>query len=248
MNGILQSITHSKPDEKFLAVLIDPDKFDSESTEEFLMRIPMETTHIFIGGSIVANGMTQKVVTAVKKFSRLPVIIFPGNVSQISPMADGLLFLSLISGNNPEFLIGQQVKAVPILRNMSIEIIPTGYILINGGNGSDVEKITQTSPICRDHVQLIIDTAVAGQYLGKKLIYLEAGSGARYPVSPEVISAVKQAIEIPLVVGGGINTHKKLKAVYNAGADMAVIGNALEAGDVLPEVLRADHWEKPAEL
>lgn len=213
---------------KLLAILIDPDKFDSTQTESFLKKIPSETTHIFVGGSTVTNGDTERVVVKLKEETKLPIFLFPGSYSQISPKADALLFLSLLSGRNAEYLIGQQVKSISRLKNSPLEIIPTGYILIDGGNTSSVSKVTQTVPMSQNDVQSIVNTALAGQYMGAKLIYLEAGSGAKYPVKPEIISEVKDVISIPLIVGGGIKSASQKHETYQAGADMIVMGTAYE--------------------
>lgn len=214
--------------QKQTAVLIDPDKFTAEDAKFFISELPPGITHIFVGGSTDQGNKTEDTVSSVKAFSRLPVILFPGDHSQISDRADGLLFLSLISGRNPEYLIGQQVTAAKKLRGSSLEIIPTGYILIEGGKESAVERVSKTRPISQQNIQLIVDTALAGMFLGKKLIYLEAGSGALNPVSPEIISAVKEAIRIPLIVGGGIRTMEQQNLAFKAGADLVVIGTAFE--------------------
>lgn len=223
--GIEEAVAAGK---RLLAVLIDPDKFDLETAEDFLRKIPAGTTHLFVGGSYVKPGKTDDAVIAIKKWSHLPVVLFPGDHSQITDAADALLFLSLISGRNPEFLIEQQVKSVEKLRKNSLEIIPTGYILIDGENLSSVEKVSQTIPLCQEQPQMIIDTALAGKYSGKKLIYLEAGSGAKKPVLPKIISAVKEAVQLPLLVGGGIRSEEQLQSAYQAGANMLVIGTAFE--------------------
>lgn len=221
----------SEAGKKHLAVLIDPDKFKEADAEAFFSELPEVPTHIFVGGSTVEVGKTRKTVEAIKMFSDLPVILFPGDHSQISENADALLFLSLISGRNPEYLIEQQVKSVELLRKTNLEIIPTGYILIDGGNQCAVQRISQTLPIPQDKVELIVNTALAGQFSGKKLIYLEAGSGAEVPVSEEIISEIQAAIEIPLIVGGGIRSTKQLENAYRAGADLVVIGTAFENRD-----------------
>lgn len=215
---------------KLLAVLIDPDKFDETQAPEFLKKLPENTTHIFVGGSSVEDGRTCEVVKTLKSINGLPVILFPGDHSQISSHADALLFLSLISGRNPEFLIEQQVRSVEKIRNTSLEIIPTGYILIEGGKETSVQKVSKTIPLAQDNIQQIVNTALAGQYSGKKLIYLEAGSGAKTPVSPDIIQAVKNAISIPLIVGGGIRSNDQLRMAQKAGADLVVIGTAFENG------------------
>ena len=218
---------------KLLAVLIDPENFLLEQAAEFLRNLPPNVSHIFVGGSTAENGDTQNVVKIIKNFTTLPVILFPGDHSQITEEADAILFLSLISGRNPEYLIEQQVKSVEKLKDTSLEIIPTGYILIDGGRECAVERVSQTRPMPQDNIDKIINTALAGEFSGKKLIYLEAGSGARITVSQEIIKAVKKALSIPLIVGGGIRTHQQIMKAYNAGADMVVIGTAFEEGIVI---------------
>lgn len=213
---------------KQLAVLIDPEKFSKHESMEFLNQLPEETTFLFVGGSTVKEGRTCEVVKFLKNVSNLPIILFPGDQNQISPHADALLFLSLISGRNPEYLIEQQVRSVEKLKNTQLEIIPTGYILIDGNSDSAVARVSNTLPMPQTDVQAIVNTALAGQYSGKKLIYLEAGSGAKIPVSAEIISAVSEAIKIPLIVGGGIRSVLQLQKAYDAGADLVVIGTAFE--------------------
>jgi len=214
--------------QKQLTVLIDPDKFDESQAEEFFNNLPEDVTHLFIGGSTVEANKTGITVAAIKLFSELPIIIFPGDYTQITEKADGLLFLSLLSGRNPEYLIEQQVKSVSRLKNSNLEIIPTGYILIDGGNESAVQRISSTQPMSQNNIEAIVNTALAGQFSGKQLIYLEAGSGAINHVSMEIIQEVKNVLSIPLIVGGGIKNSTQLNAIYNAGADMAVIGTAFE--------------------
>lgn len=217
-----------KSNQKLLAVLVDPEKFNAANVAIFLKTIPLQTTHIFVGGSTGTELETEKTVDAFKKTSSLPVILFPGNVSQISHLADGILFLSLLSGDNPEYLIGQQRKAVQKLKNSTLEIIPTGYILIDGGTESAVERISKTQPMDPKDITKIMGTAVAGQYSGKKLIYLEAGSGALNRVNDEIITTVSKELEVPLIVGGGIKSKQVLEQVFECGATMAVIGTAFE--------------------
>jgi len=213
---------------KLLAVLIDPDKFNPSSAPEFFRSLPSATTHIFVGGSTVEKGLTEETVKVIKAETALPVVLFPGDTSQIAVQADGILFLSLISGRNPEYLIGQQVRSVPQLRTSGLEIIPTGYLLIDGGKETAVQRVTQSQPLSQQNIGEIVDTALAGQFSGKQLIYLEAGSGAANPISPEVISAVKEALNIPLVVGGGIRSTEQMAAAYKGGADMLVMGTVFE--------------------
>ena len=213
---------------KLLAILIDPDKFNEKQVDDFFQNLPFETTHILVGGSTVEYGRTCAVVSAIKLVSRLPVILFPGDSSQISSEADALLFLSLISGRNPEFLIEQQVRSVEKIKSSDLEVIPTGYILIDGGRETSVQKVSKTVPINQKEVKLVVNTALAGQYSGKQLIYLEAGSGAEYPVSSEIIKAVSSSLEIPVIVGGGIRTQQQMQNAYKSGATMVVMGTAFE--------------------
>ncbi|NCT16704.1 MAG: geranylgeranylglyceryl/heptaprenylglyceryl phosphate synthase [Flavobacteriaceae bacterium CG_4_8_14_3_um_filter_34_10] len=223
--NILQDISNRK---QLLAVLIDPETFQIENGSLFLKSLPQQVTHLFVGGSTSENNKTSDTIQCLKKCSKLPLILFPGDAKQITSTANAILFLSLLSGRNPEYLIEQHLKAVPILKNTHIEIIPTGYILIDGGKESAVERVSKTKPIAQNQIKKIINTALAGQYLGKKLIYLEAGSGALHRVNNKIISEVKKAVQIPLLVGGGITSAKELQEVFNAGADMVVIGTAFE--------------------
>ncbi len=227
LNSIINAVAS---EEKLLSVLIDPDKFDASEVSGFLQKLPKQTSFLLVGGSTVEAERTKTSVEAIKKFTDVPVILFPGDFAQIDNAADGILFLSLISGRNPEYLIGQQVKAAPILRKSSLEIIPVGYILIDGGKESAVEKVSQTKPLSQEDVQVIVETALAGEYSGKRMIYLEAGSGAAFPVSNEIISEVKKAVSVPLIVGGGIRSQEQLEETYNAGADVVVVGTAFEEG------------------
>lgn len=216
---------------ELLAVLVDPDKFQNENVSAFLKNIPVTTTHIFVGGSTVGKGETEACIQCLKAETSLPIILFPGDHSQITPAADALLFLSLISGRNPEYLIEQQVRSVDQLRNLSLEIIPTGYLLIDGGKESAVQRVSRTAPLSQEKPEVIVNTALAGEYSGKRLIYLEAGSGAENPVSSEIIRAVKNEISVPLIVGGGIRSREQLEGAYSAGADLVVMGTAFEKGD-----------------
>ncbi len=227
-NGIFETFFSEK---KLLAVLIDPDKFDETCAGDFLRKIPQVTSHLLVGGSNVGNGKSESCIKAIKAETSLPVILFPGDHSQITETADALLFLSLLSGRNPEYLIGQHIKSIKKLRNSKLEIIPTGYILIDGGNECAVERVTGAKPLLQEDPQLIVDTALAGKFLGKKLIYLEAGSGAQKPVNGKIISEVKEAVSLPLIVGGGIRSREQLSEAYKAGADMVVIGTAFENGN-----------------
>jgi putative glycerol-1-phosphate prenyltransferase len=215
---------------QLLAILIDPDKFVVESAfaKAYVEKIPSQTTHILVGGSTNASKTIEIVVELLKKHTVLPIILFPGDYTQITPKADAILFLSLLSGRNPEYLIGQQIKGAPHIKKSHLEVIPTGYILIESGKETAVQRVSNTLPISQKDISMIVDTALAGQYLGKKCIYLEAGSGALYPVSLDIIKAVREAIDIPLIVGGGIRSQEKMEEAYLAGATMVVIGTAFE--------------------
>ena len=228
LKGIFDAIASEK---KLLTVLIDPEKFEMGSAANFLRKIPSSVTHIFIGGSTVACGQTEACISEIRSTTDLPLILFPGDHNQISEAADALLFLSLLSGRNPEYLIGQQIKSVGKLRNSALEIIPTGYILIDGGNECAVQRVSSTKPLSQNNPEAIVETALAGKFSGKKLIYLEAGSGAEIPVAPQIISAVKEAVQLPIIVGGGIRSEEQLQKAYEAGADMLVVGTAFEEGN-----------------
>jgi len=225
--------------ERLLAVLIDPDKTEHNTIEGIVTKINQSVaTHIFVGGSEVDEGATEAVVQAIKRYATLPVILFPGDVTQITDEADGILFLSLISGRNPDYLIGKHVEAVSKLVKTQLEVIPTGYILIENGKQTAVERVSNTKPLSRSNKQHIVDTAKAGALLGMQLIYLEAGSGATHPIEPEIISAVKDTLNIPLIVGGGIRSKTELEAAYKAGADLVVIGTAFETNQLFFEQLK----------
>lgn len=229
MNIYKNILSAKQQNKKLLAVLIDPEKVVPENLLSFFEKIHQSiATHIFVGGSTDKNNATEKVVAAIKKATHLPVVLFPGDVSQITHKADGILFLSLLSGRNPEYLIEQQIKAVPFLKESHLEIIPTGYLLINGGKETAVQRVSNTKPIPQTAITTIVQTAIAGQYAGKKLIYLEAGSGAIEAVNQNIIQEVAENLSIPLIVGGGIKTQQQLNAAFKAGADLVVIGTAFE--------------------
>lgn len=230
MKDIYQNILSAKQqNKKLLAVLIDPEKIDILNISSFFKKVHQSiATHIFVGGSTDKNKRTEQVVIAIKKATKLPVILFPGDVNQITNKADAILFLSLLSGRNPEYLIEQQIKSVSFLKNSNIEIIPTGYILIDGQKETAVQKVSNTKPISQNNIELILNTALAGEYSGKKLMYLEAGSGAAVPADAIIIESLKANLTTPLIVGGGIKTKKQLEIAFSAGADLVVIGTAFE--------------------
>jgi len=212
-----------------MAVLLDPDKI---SLDDILSKVnainKTEVSFIFVGGSVVSNGITDPFVKQIKKLTSIPVVLFPGDHSQLTEKADAVLFLSLLSGRNPEFLIEQQIKSVSFLKRSSLEIIPTGYLLIEGGVETSVQKVSKTTPIPQINLEEILNTSIAAEYLGKQIIYLEAGSGATTPVDPKIIRSVSENTDIPIIVGGGIRTKKQLENAFDNGADVVVIGTAFE--------------------
>lgn len=224
---------------KSIAVLVDPDKVDDASKLRHLINLANENCidFFFVGGSLITTTNLSEVIQTIKEDVSIPVILFPGSTLQLDASADGILFLSLISGRNPDLLIGQHVQAAPFLKNNRMEVLPTGYLLINSGRISSAAYISNTTPIPDDKFSLAACTALAGEMLGLRLIYLDAGSGAEREISAKMISAVRNTISVPLIVGGGINSGKKAFTALEAGADMIVIGNALEKDpDLLTEI------------
>jgi len=220
--------TDNFPHIKSIALLLDPDKATGESLTRILkIASESKTDYILAGGSLTFTGI-DKLVRSVKEESDIPVILFPGNLLQLTNEADAILLLSLISGRNPELLIGNHVLAAPFLKNIREKLISTGYILINCGSKTSVEYMSQTEAIPCDKTEIVVATALAGEMLGMKLIYLEAGSGAMKPVSPYIIKAVRENISIPIAVGGGIRDKKEIKEAFTAGADLVILGNGVE--------------------
>ena len=215
--------------EKRLAVLLDPDKMRLERLQQTLEQAILAGVDFFlIGGSLVVNDMLDELLSDIRRQCDIPLVLFPGNSFQLSWRADAILFLSLISGRNPELLIGQHVVAAPFLKMSPLEIISTGYILVDGGVTTAVQYMSNTYPIPAHKDDIAVCTALAGEMLGLKMMYLEAGSGAIRPVSESMIEAVRGAVSVPLLVGGGIRTPEKAAAKLRAGADVVVIGNAIE--------------------
>lgn len=227
--------------QKLLAVLLDPDKLVVRDLSFLMIKISRtKITHILVGGSQVLEGKTKEVVEELKKHTTLPVVLFPGNYTQLTNLADGLLYLSLLSGRNPEYLIGQHIKAASFIKQSNLEVISTGYILIDGDVTTAVQKVSDTIPLSQDDTESIVSTALAGQYLGNKLVYLEAGSGAKRSVSGTIIKKVSKALNIPVIVGGGIRTINGIEAAYEAGATMVVIGTIIEENETFLENLKMD--------
>lgn len=223
-----------KANSKEFSVLIDPDKIRLKDVDK-IVRLAEEAAvdSFFIGGSLVVNDALDDIIMRIKKQCNIPVILFPGSSRQLSYKADGLLFLSLISGRNPELLIGKHVETAPFLKISPIEIISTGYMLIDGGVPTSVSYMSNTQPIPANKDSIAVCTAIAGEMLGLKLIYMDAGSGAENPISTSMIESVSMATDIPLIVGGGIQTPEKASANVKAGADIIVVGNAIEKDPVL---------------
>jgi putative glycerol-1-phosphate prenyltransferase len=247
--SILKALQQRQAEKKkSIAVLVDPDKAADPARLLHLINLANENCvdFFFVGGSLVTSTNLSDVVKHIKENVTIPVVLFPGNAMQVEASADAILFLSLISGRNPELLIGQHVVAAPILRNTRLEVIPTGYMLVNSGKITSVAYISNTMPIPDDKYSLAASTAMAGQMLGLQVIYMDAGSGAEKEISARMIQAVRKSITIPLIAGGGINSATKAITALEAGADMIVIGNALEKDpDLLTEVSEKVYsWNK----
>lgn len=230
--SIYESIVNSKKQgEKLFAVLVDPDKF--ESTEVIALCESANVDLILVGGSIITNGNFEQCIQSIKKHTKIPVLIFPGNNLQISKSADGILLLSLISGRNADMLIGSHVLAASKLRSSKLEILSTGYMLIESGKQTAASYMSNTNPIPADKDDIAMATAMAGEMLGMKLLYMDAGSGAINCVSKTMIHKVSSNTTVPLIVGGGINTPEKALAACRSGADIVVVGNAIEKDPTL---------------
>jgi phosphoglycerol geranylgeranyltransferase len=229
--------------QKSFAVLIDPDKVNSSSLDDLIpLTVEAKVDYLLVGGSLVISNHLDEVVRHIKKNCAIPVILFPGSPSQISKHADGLLYLSLISGRNPELLIGQHVISAAAVKQSGLEILSTGYMVIDGGAPTTVSYISNAAPIPADKNEIAVCTAMAGEMLGMRLIYMDAGSGAKRPISEAMIEKVAHSIEAPLIVGGGISTPEKAYLNCKAGADLIVIGNAIEKNtSLIKEMSNAIH-------
>lgn len=228
---------------KSLALLIDPEKIDKQPSLDLLNDLShgLQIDFFFVGGSLVDTIRLDQCLRRLKEVNKgnVPIVLFPGSVMQISEEADAILFLSLISGRNPDLLIGQHVLAAPTLSKSNLEILPVGYMLVNGGVGTSVEYMSQTIPIPHNKPDIAVATAMAGKYLGLPLFYLDAGSGAERPVSQKMIKAVTSQVNCPLLVGGGIRSLQKAKDAWNSGADVLIIGNGAEKNpSLITEVLQ----------
>ena len=239
--NIYQHITHGK--KKKFAVLIDPDKMSGMALENMASICQhAKADYIFVGGSLLTRDLFDGCIHVLKNSCDLPVVLFPGNVLQISGNADAILFLSLLSGRNAEMLIGRHVSAAPIIKETGIEVIPTGYLLIDGGITTTASYMSNTMPIPSHKPEIAAATALAGEMLGMKLTYLDAGSGALHPVPAKMIELVKKESMLPLIAGGGIRTAEQATEAFMAGADLVVMGNKLEKNpEVAFEVSEATH-------
>ena len=214
---------------KGFAVLIDPDKIDLQNLELLIHKsIKNHVTYFFIGGSLITENLTSQIIKLIRTHSIIPTILFTGNISHINLSADGILYLSLISGRNPDFLIGQHIISAPILKKSNLEVLSTGYMLIDGGKQTTVSYISNTTPIPSNKPDIAICTAMAAEMLGMKLIFMDAGSGAKNAIPFKMISAVRGNIKLPILVGGGINTKEKAMDALEAGADIIVVGHGIE--------------------
>lgn len=236
-------IENKKAKNKGFALLIAPDKQDNTQLLSIINKAKKANVdYFFVGGSLLTNDSLEICLSTLKKESSIPVILFPGNAMQVNNKADGILFLSLISGRNADMLIGKQVITAPILKLSPLEVLPTGYILIESGKPTTVSYMSNTTPIPYDKNTVAACTALAGEMLGLKIIFMDGGSGAQNPISEEMIKEVRDSIDIPLIIGGGISSGEKAIANCNAGADIIVVGNAIEKDeDLIIEISNAVH-------
>lgn len=238
-----------KSGKKSFAILIDPDKVSASSMSSLIdLAVSAKADYFFVGGSLVVSDHLDDCVQQIKQQCSIPVILFPGNSAQISKYADALLYLSLISGRNPELLIGQHVVSAPFVKKSGLEIISTGYMVIDGGAPTTVSYISNAAPIPADKSDIALCTALAGEMLGMKLIYMDAGSGARKAISEEMITKVACNITVPLIVGGGIRDAEKAYLNCKAGADVIVVGNAIEKDSSLVKEIAAAIHSVPVKI
>ena len=243
MNIYNNIVANKKIKKKSFALLIDPDKQNKKQLLSIIEKAKTaKTDYFFVGGSLLTNDSLDLCLNTLKENSNIPIVLFPGNAMQVNNKADGILFLSLISGRNAEMLIGKQVITAPILKQTSLEILPTGYMLIDSGKPTTASYMSNTTPIPADKDTVAACTAMAGEMLGMKIIFMDGGSGAQNPISLKMIKTVKNSINIPLIIGGGISSGEKAIANCKAGADIIVVGNAIEKNEnLISEIADAVH-------
>ncbi|HMU71881.1 MAG TPA: geranylgeranylglyceryl/heptaprenylglyceryl phosphate synthase [Ferruginibacter sp.] len=242
--GIYQSLTDRKQQhKKSFAVLIDPDKVNDSNMDQLIrLAVDAKVDYFLVGGSLVISNYLDDCVKLIKRSCSIPVILFPGSPNQVSKYADGLLYLSLISGRNADLLIGQHVVSAPVVKQSGLEILPTGYMVVDGGAPTTVSYISNASPLPSDKNEIAMCTAMAGEMLGMKLIYMDAGSGAKRAITEDMIRQVAHVIEVPLIIGGGITEPEKAYLNCKAGADVIVVGNAIEKdASLIREMAAAVH-------
>jgi phosphoglycerol geranylgeranyltransferase len=245
MKSLLDHIQKKKSKkQKSFALLLDPDAFEDLNGLRRLCRTCEDTgvDLLLLGGSLITNGNLEECLKVIRKHSSIPVFLFPGDNMQLSERAHGILLLSLISGRNPDLLIGRHVLAAPRLKKSALEIIPTAYMLVDGGHITSVSYMSNTTPIPADKADIAACTAMAGELLGLKLIYMDAGSGARFPIPDKMIRQVSRSVKLPVIIGGGIRTPEQAMKSCRAGADLIVVGNAAEKDpDVVKLMVQAVH-------
>ena len=243
MNIYNKILSVKKANKKSFALLIDPDKQDKKQLLAIIEKAKnAKTDYFFVGGSLLTNDSLDLCLKTLKENTTISVVLFPGNAMQVNNKADGILFLSLISGRNADMLIGKQVITAPILKQSSLEVLPTGYMLIDSGKPTTVSYMSNTNPIPADKETVAACTAMAGEMLGLKLIFMDGGSGAKNPISEAMIKAVRKSVDVPLIIGGGISSGEKAIANCRAGADIIVVGNAIEKDEnLIGEIADAIH-------
>ena len=247
-NEIYHSFSDRKRSgKKSFAVLIDPDKVNDQTVAELIeLSVSSKVDYFFVGGSLVVSNYFDQCLQLIKKSCSIPTVLFPGSPSQVSKYADALLYLSLISGRNAELLIGQHVVSAPMVKKSGLEVMSTGYMVVDGGAQTTVSYISNSNPLPSDKSEIAVCTALAGEMLGMKLIYMDAGSGAKNPISETMITKVAQSISVPLIVGGGIIDPEKAYLNCKAGADVIVVGNAIEKDSSLIREMAAAVHSVPA--
>lgn len=243
-NKLYQHFVRNKQQgHKSFAVLVDPDKVDAAKVDQLVkLATTSKVDYFLVGGSLLISNHLDECIQQFKALSNIPIILFPGSPSQVSKYADALLYLSLISGRNAELLIGQHVVSAPFVKSSGLEIMPTGYMVIDGGAPTTVSYISNATPIPSDKNEIALCTAMAGEMLGMKLIYMDSGSGAKRPITESMIQMVSSHIEAPLIIGGGITTPEKAYLNCKAGADVIVVGNAIEKdASLIKEMADAVH-------